>query len=71
MFLGDLREALREVIEAIGRVNRQNDTLIRQSLSYIDRTLKLVAGEDAASTVYTLNGEVKCPTGQIVLNRTV
>lgn len=69
--LGSIRTALREVIEALGRVNTHNNLLIRQSLAYIDKTLKMAAGEDTASAVYTSNGDVKCPTGQIVLNRRV
>jgi flagellar biosynthesis/type III secretory pathway chaperone len=69
--LNTIRTALREVVDALGRVNANNSMLIKQSLSYIDRALTMAAGEDTASTVYTPNGDVKCPTGQIVLNRTV
>jgi flagellar biosynthesis/type III secretory pathway chaperone len=69
--LGSVRAALREVVEALGRVNTHNNLLIRQSLAYIDKTLKMAAGEDTASAVYTSNGDVTCPTGQIVLNRKI
>jgi flagellar biosynthesis/type III secretory pathway chaperone len=69
--LGSMKAALREVVDALGRVNTHNNLLIRQSLAYIDKTLKMAAGEDTASAVYTSNGGVKCPTGQIVLNRTI
>ena len=69
--LGSIRDALRDVVEALGRVNTHNSLLIKQSMGYIDKTLKMVAGEDTASAVYTPTGEIKCPTGQIVLNRTI
>jgi flagellar biosynthesis/type III secretory pathway chaperone len=58
--LKEARAALRQVLDAIGTVNRHNGMLIKQSLSYIDRTLKLVAGEDPASATYTHDGEIKC-----------
>jgi flagellar biosynthesis/type III secretory pathway chaperone len=66
--LREIRSALRSILEAIGTVNRNNGMLINQSLSYIDKTLKMIAGEDASSKVYTADGEVKCRTGQISLN---
>jgi flagellar biosynthesis/type III secretory pathway chaperone len=69
--LDGVRAALREVLAALGKVNANNSMLIKQSLSYIDRALTMAAGEDTASSVYTPNGDVKCPTGQIALNRTV
>jgi flagellar biosynthesis/type III secretory pathway chaperone len=69
--LDGIRSALRAVLDALGRVNKHNNLLIRQSLAYIDKTLKLAAGEDAAGAVYTSNGDVRCPTGQIKVDRTV
>ena len=69
--LSSIRTALREVIEAIGKVNSQNGMLINQSLAYIDNTIKMIAGEDQTSTVYTPNGEVTRNTGQIAIDRTV
>jgi flagellar biosynthesis/type III secretory pathway chaperone len=63
-----IRISMREILEAIGTVNRNNGMLINQSLSYIDTTLKMIAGEDASSKVYTANGEITCRTGQIALN---
>ena len=66
-----IRISLREILEAIGTVNRNNGMLINQSLSYIDATLKIIAGEDASSKVYTANGEVTCRTGQIALNNKI
>jgi flagellar biosynthesis/type III secretory pathway chaperone len=67
----EIRSSLREILDAIGTVNRHNGMLINQSLSYIDQVLKLVAGEDGTSTVYTPDGEVKSMTGQIVVDRTI
>jgi len=69
--LNSVRAALREVLDALGKVNANNSMLIKQSLAYIDRTLTMAAGEDTASSVYTAEGGVKCPTGQIALDRTV
>ncbi|HVP58685.1 MAG TPA: flagellar protein FlgN [bacterium] len=69
--LGTVQAALREVVVALGRVNTHNNLLIRQSLAYIEKALKLAAGEDTASAVYTPNGDLKCATGQIVVDRTV
>lgn len=66
--LKEIRTSLRAMLEAIGTVNSNNGMLINQSLSYIDKTLKMIAGEDDTSRVYTSDGEVKCRTGQIVLN---
>ncbi len=66
-----IRSSLKEVIEAIGKVNAQNGMLINQSLAYIDNTIKMIAGEDDSSKVYTPNGELTCSTGQIAINRTI
>ena len=48
-----------------------NNMLISQSLSYIDRTLKMIAGEDPTSKVYTSTGELKCRTGRIAMDRKI
>jgi flagellar biosynthesis/type III secretory pathway chaperone len=69
--LRQTRDSLCRVVEGIGNVNRQNDMLIRQSLSYIDRMLRMIAGEDDSSRVYTVDGEVTCPTGRIVVDRKI
>ncbi len=69
--LSRTKQALKNVLDAIGRVNTQNGMLINQSLAYIDNTIKLVAGEDRTSAVYTPQGDVKRTTGHIVINRTI
>jgi flagellar biosynthesis/type III secretory pathway chaperone len=69
--LRKIRTSLQETLIAIGKVNKHNGMLINQSLSYIDRTLRMIAGEDDTSKVYTPEGEVKCRTGQIVVNRKI
>jgi flagellar biosynthesis/type III secretory pathway chaperone len=69
--LTSVRNALREVLEAIGAINGHNGMLINQSLSYIDRTLKSIAGEDPSSKVYTDRGELRCRTGRIAVDREV
>jgi flagellar biosynthesis/type III secretory pathway chaperone len=67
--LSELRASLKEVLVAIGKVNRHNGMLINQSLSYIERALKAMAGEDGSSTVYTPEGEIKSRTGRIAVDR--
>jgi flagellar biosynthesis/type III secretory pathway chaperone len=69
--LSQVRSALKEVLDAIGTLNRHNGMLINQSLSYIGKTLKMIAGEDKASTVYTPQGDVTCPTGRLAVDRKV
>ncbi len=66
--LENISSAMKEVLQALGRVNRQNSMLIRQSLSYIDRTLKMIAGEDGLSKVYTESGAVKSQTGRLAID---
>jgi flagellar biosynthesis/type III secretory pathway chaperone len=69
--LKDVRAALKDVLEAIGTVNKHNGMLINQSLAYIGKTLKTIAGEDTASTVYTSDGQVTCPTGRLAVDRKI
>jgi flagellar biosynthesis/type III secretory pathway chaperone len=64
-----VRSSMREVLKSLGEVNRQNDVLIRQSLSYVNRTLRALAGENAGSEVYDANGGLKSATGQIAVDR--
>ena len=67
--LETMRSSMREVLRSLGAVNRQNDVLIRQSLSYVDRTLRALAGEKASSEVYDSSGGLKNATGQIAVDR--
>jgi len=67
--LSDMRSVMREVLTSLGRVNRQNDVLIRQSMAYVDRMLRAIAGESANSEVYDARGEVKCATGRVAVDR--
>jgi flagellar biosynthesis/type III secretory pathway chaperone len=69
--LREVRAALKDVLEAIGTVNRHNGMLINQSLSYINKTLRMIAGEDTSSTVYTPDGGVTCPTGRLAVDRKI
>jgi flagellar biosynthesis/type III secretory pathway chaperone len=69
--LREVRRALRDVLEAIGKVNKHNGMLINQSLSYIGKTLRTIAGEDTSSTVYTSDGDVSCPTGRLAVDRKI
>lgn len=69
--LSEVRRAMKEVIKAIGTLNRHNGLLINQSLSYIDKTLRTIAGEDTSSAVYTVEGDLTCPTGRLAVDRKV
>jgi len=69
--LETMRSSMRDVLKSLGEVNRQNDVLIRQSLSYVDRTLRALAGENAGSEVYNASGTLKGATGQIAVDREV
>jgi flagellar biosynthesis/type III secretory pathway chaperone len=64
-----IRSSMRDVLKSLGQVNRQNDLLIRQSLSYVDRTLRAIAGETAGSEVYDSKGDVRSATGRIAVDR--
>jgi flagellar biosynthesis/type III secretory pathway chaperone len=67
--LENMKSSMSKVLKSLGEVNRQNDVLIRQSLSYIDRTLRALAGEKAGSEVYNASGALKAATGQIAVDR--
>jgi len=69
--LREMRSALKDVLEAIGKVNKHNGMLINQSLSYIGKTLRTIAGEDTSSTVYTSDGDLSCPTGRLAVDRKI
>jgi flagellar biosynthesis/type III secretory pathway chaperone len=69
--LVEVRAALKDVLEAIGTLNKHNGMLINQSLAYISKTLRTIAGEDTPSTVYTSDGDVACPTGRLAVDRKV
>lgn len=67
--LETMKSSMREVLRSLGEVNRQNDVLIRQSLSYIDRTLRALAGENASSEVYDSRGDLRSTSGQIAVDQ--
>ena len=69
--LCEVRRALKDVLEAIGTLNKHNGMLINQSLSYIGKTLRTIAGEDTSSSVYTPDGDVTCPTGRLAVDRKI
>jgi flagellar biosynthesis/type III secretory pathway chaperone len=69
--LREVRAALKDVLEAIGNLNKHNGMLINQSLAYIGKTLRMLAGEDTSSTVYTSDGDVTCPTGRLAVDRKI
>jgi flagellar biosynthesis/type III secretory pathway chaperone len=66
--LNSIRETMREVLKSLGQVNKQNDVLIRQSMSYVDRMLRALAGESAGSEVYDARGDLRCATGRVAVD---
>ena len=69
--LREVRTALADVLKAIGTLNKHNGMLINQSLSYIGKTRRMIAGEDTSSTVYTPDGELTCATGRLAVDRKI
>lgn len=63
-----LRTSMAEVLKSLGEVNRQNDVLIRQSLAYVKRMLRALAGENANTEMYTSKGSIKSATGRIAVD---
>jgi flagellar biosynthesis/type III secretory pathway chaperone len=69
--LRSLRTSLREVLGKLGTVNKRNSMLIRQSLSYIDRTIRLIAGEDGSAKQYTASGDLRSIVGNVAVDRKI
>jgi flagellar biosynthesis/type III secretory pathway chaperone len=69
--LRELRGSLREVLAGLGAVNKRNHLLIRQSLSYIDRTIRLIAGEERSAKQYTPKGDLRAVAGNVAVDRKV
>ncbi len=64
-------DCLREALESLGTVNKRNGMLIRQSMSYIDKTIKMIAGGGAPTETYTSECGIECPTRQVVLDEQI
>ena len=64
-------EGLRDALESLGTVNKRNGMLIRQSMSYIDRTVKLLASGGAPAETYTAEGGIESPTREVALNKRI
>jgi flagellar biosynthesis/type III secretory pathway chaperone len=56
--LRGMREALIDAHGRIQQANRHNALLIRQSMKYVDRTLHILAGDDAPTGVYAGSGKL-------------
>lgn len=64
-------DCLRDALGALGEVNKRNGTLIRQSMSYINKTLRMIAGAGAPTETYTSEGSIECPTRQVAMDKQV
>ena len=64
-------ERLKDALESLGTVNKRNAMLIRQSMSYIDSTVKLLATGGAPAETYTPEGGIECPTREVALNKRI
>ena len=53
---------LSEIVAQLRQINDLNGTLIKNNLEYIDFSIKLIAGQDEAGTVYSKGG--KAPVKQ-------
>jgi flagellar biosynthesis/type III secretory pathway chaperone len=64
-------DRLKEALESLGTVNKCNGMLIRQSMSYIDKTMKMIAGGGSPTETYTSEGGIECPTRQVALDEQI
>ena len=64
-------DCLREALESLGIVNKRNGMLIRQSMSYIGKTMKMIAGAGSPTETYTPDGDIDCPTRQVALDKQI
>lgn len=68
--LGEMRETLIAMHEKILAANRQNSLLIKQSMKYVDKSLRILTGDGPETGVYAQSGKVS-KTSRTVLNRVV
>jgi flagellar biosynthesis/type III secretory pathway chaperone len=69
--INDIAKCLKDALDSLGTVNERNGMLIRQSMSYIDSTIKLLAGGGSPAETYTADGDIECPTREVALNRQI
>jgi flagellar biosynthesis/type III secretory pathway chaperone len=69
--ISDITRCLKDALDSLGTVNERNGMLIRQSMSYIDSTIKLLAGGGSPAETYTAEGEIECPTREVALNKRI
>ena len=65
-----MRETLIAMHEKIQTANRQNSLLIKQSMKYVDKSLRILTGDGPETGVYAQSGKVS-KTSRTVLNRVV
>ena len=68
--LGEMRETLIAMHEKIQTANRQNSLLIKQSMKYLDKSLRILIGDGPETGVYVQTGKVS-KTSRTFLNRVV
>jgi flagellar biosynthesis/type III secretory pathway chaperone len=67
-----LHEEMSRLAEELAHVNRENDALIRQALSYTQHTIALLTGlaqQDARGDMYAPPGHGRRKAGAVVLDR--
>lgn len=67
----DLRDELRELADAIDRLNRLNGTLVLHSLEHIHLFLSLLSGKDPAAKIYSKAGGEEAVAGSIIVDRRI
>jgi flagellar biosynthesis/type III secretory pathway chaperone len=65
------RSTLRALVEQVHRVNHQNRTLIRRSLTLIRQQLQLFFGAAPEPATYTGTGDYAAPAPRQLLNTTI
>lgn len=62
---------LKEALESLGIVNKRNGMLIRQSMSYIGKAMKMIAGGGSPTETYTSAGGIDCATRQVAVDKQI
>ncbi len=57
--LGEMRETLIALQEKIQMVNRHNTLLIKQSMKYVDKSLRILTGGEGSGGVYVQSGKIE------------
>jgi len=67
----DLRDDLREIADAIDRLNRLNRTLVLHSLEHVHLFLTMLGGADPDAKLYTAAGGAGAKAGSLLVDRRI